>query len=423
MRVFANRQDLGYNDRLQNEMFEICKNQTVYIAVAFFNDADFIKKLLSQNCVVKLIVRLNSGTSFTELERIHGKENLEIRYFTRTTFHPKLYIVGSYSVYVGSSNLSKGGLANNTEINLGFKSEENPDVFKELTDLFDYYWIRAKHLSSEELNIFKSIMKDKPGEPPEFSRRITDELGDYGIDNTTLLQSGNDSKEQAEQQKLKEFINDFKRNYGNYVASFNIVREIYTETEERKWPNIPIRIEVDRFLWWLGEVKYKKEEWKIGQFYNKEKQREIINALKPEFLLETKRFKDDSIDNYFILNDKFGSKDQINSLSEDELFDLLYINIYAFGTHAQYEGGKDGLKVALYENNSIADIKKSLIYLLHGSDNYILRLYQCIKGKYSLKVFGEHSVKELYGYVNNEDNPTYNGRIQKSMSWLGFGIL
>ena len=34
-------------------------------------------------------------------------------------------------------------------------------------------------------------------------------------------------------------------------------------TEERRWPNAPLRIEVDRFLFWLGETQYSKEEKRL----------------------------------------------------------------------------------------------------------------------------------------------------------------
>lgn len=425
MKVFANRNDLGINDRLGNELISVGHNQIINIAVAFFTNSDVILKLLEQGCIVRLIVRLNEGTKPDELRKIYGKENLEIKYFTRETFHPKLYIVESYALYLGSSNLTKPGLSTNTELNLKIDYEDNSDIFDELSSLFDDYWVNAQPLSSEDLKKFESIITNHKSivtEKNTCSTDILNEIGDYGINNVTILSDSKASEEKKEKDKLKQFIGDTKRSYGNYVNAFRIVESLYNETAERKWTDIPLRIEVDRFLWWLGQTQYKKEEWNIKTLYNNEKRREIIRTLKKDFLLDTKNFDEKSTENYFILNDKFRTKDDIVDLGEDELFEVLYM-IYAFGTHAQYEGGKAGLKEEFYTRNTIEKIKETLIYLLHSSDDYILRLYQCIKGKYKLNLFGEHSVKELYGYINSDNNPIYNGRIQHSMSWLGFGIL
>jgi len=61
---------------------------------------------------------------------------------------------------------------------------------------------------------------------------------------------------------------------------------------------------------------------------------------------------------------------------------------------------------------------------LFGKGNYVERIFNAIyDSKYKLQVFGENSIKELFGNINNENIPTYNGRMQRSMQWLGFGNL
>ena len=80
------------------------------------------------------------------------------------------------------------------------------------------------------------------------------------------------------------------------------------------------------------------------------------------------------------------------------------------------------LKKDFYNRNDFGKIKATIKYLLYGKDNYIERIFNCIYvDSYKLNYFGAAAVKELYGYMNKDDFPIYNGRIMKSMSYLGFG--
>lgn len=54
---------------------------------------------------VRLIVRLDFPTSPTALHKGLLDGNVEVRFFTDATFHPKLHIFGSRSALVGSANL------------------------------------------------------------------------------------------------------------------------------------------------------------------------------------------------------------------------------------------------------------------------------------------------------------------------------
>ena len=54
-----------------------------------------------------------------------------------------------------------------------------------------------------------------------------------------------------------------------------------------------------------------------------------------------------------------------------------------------------------------------------------MRMAKCIyDNNLKIKSFGESSVKELFGIINNnEDIPPCNDRVLKSMQYLGFGDL
>ena len=63
-------------------------------------------------------------------------------------------------------------------------------------------------------------------------------------------------------------------------------------------------------------------------------------------------------------------------------------------------------------------------YLLFDKDDYQTRIAKCIlDGNIKLNHFKESAVKELYGWINNDNIPLCNDRTLKSMQWLGFGKL
>lgn len=78
---------------------------------------------------------------------------------------------------------------------------------------------------------------------------------------------------------------------------------------------------MDRFLWWIGETQYSKEEWNINEEYPEEKILGIVKSLKPSFLTSDIKWLNSATNNYFDLNETFGSESNIDKLTDDELFD------------------------------------------------------------------------------------------------------
>ena len=66
----------------------------VYIAVAFFTESDVVNSILDNGCHVRMIVRLGFPTYPAALQQLIKKHNIEIRYYSDKSFHPKLYIFG-----------------------------------------------------------------------------------------------------------------------------------------------------------------------------------------------------------------------------------------------------------------------------------------------------------------------------------------
>ena len=92
------------NDRMFKLISEQGKNTQVLIASAFFNESKIALDMVNNNCTIMLIVRLDYGTSPEALRKILNNKNIDIRFFTGPRFHPKFYIFGNNTAYLGSSN-------------------------------------------------------------------------------------------------------------------------------------------------------------------------------------------------------------------------------------------------------------------------------------------------------------------------------
>lgn len=89
-----------------------------------------------------------------------NRDNVEIRTGTRRFNHSKCYILGSNSVFVGSSNLTAGGLEGNYELNAGLYQ---PGAIKETRDWFERMWGGAEDAKAEILRVLR---ESKFGTPP-----------------------------------------------------------------------------------------------------------------------------------------------------------------------------------------------------------------------------------------------------------------
>lgn len=401
------------NDRMYKLLSDEGKNTQIYIATAFFSDADLAIKMTENNCTIMLIVRLDYGTNPDSLKKIIDNPNIDIRFFTGNSFHPKFYIFGNRVAFVGSSNFTHKGLTTNNEINVAFDSEE--PIFEQLKTVFWDYWEEAEVLTKEKLKKFKEIIKQCNASEP--FRTIMEEVGKYEFNNVGREKERGNHKE--------KYISNFRKSYQLYISRFNQLKMVYEKTNVRRYPEVPLRIEVDRFLWWI------RQEYAKGESYSGVPEKtlnEIESSLKAyikEFEVVKNEYLDSSASTRFnIVSQGFSDKEKIKTMDFEGIFNVLD-NIYAFhDTLRFYPGGHETLKETFKNNNSIEAIKKTIIYLLYGNADYEERIYNCVNNvEYKLDGFGEHCVKELYGLVNPNDIPICNGRTLKAMEWLGFGKL
>jgi hypothetical protein len=361
---------------------------------------------------IKMIVRLNLGTSPTELKKALGLKNVSIRVFTGTRFHPKFYIFGSRVAYLGSTNLTESGLMDNQEINI--EIDEDEPVFSELEDAFIEYWNSAHPLEIEDVNKFANIIKNL-APMPEPSQLINKQIGNFQFNNTGLEKDKNDG--------LSVFIESFKREYQIFLKKHKELEEIYAEVNLRRYPSVPLRIEIDRFIWWVRETYAKTEVVRNATIKNSSELKVSIPPLVHEFYTYKSDFLEQSTEPRFkVLNTVFASIRSINATPIVELADALQY-VYAFHDHFQrYISEWKGIDTYFIVPNGELKIKRTLNYLLHGKDPYQERIYRCSRDeKYKLINFGLNSCTELFGLVNNEEVPILNSRTRNSMQWLGFG--
>lgn len=412
MRIITNSNNANDSRMKKVILDQATEGSSILIASAFFTEHSVLKILSDRGCEIKMIVRLNIGTSPKALEIAHKLKNVNIRFFTGDSFHPKFYILGGRVAYVGSSNFTFKGLMTNQEVNI--KIDEEEEAFSDLVDIFYSYWDAAQPLEAKDIKIFKAI--ESAVRKPNINQQIFDKIGKVEFDNVGL--------EKRKKTSRQDFINIFKRRYQLYLNKFEVLTNLFTDIGLRRFPTMPLRIEIDRFLWWIREYHATLNSYDGVEPKNEQ---EILNNLKElvaEFNETDNRFlREEAIHRYEVVAENFSSSDRINSLSTKELKETLQF-VHAFSERLRYfPGGWDTLFEEFTSKNSIEQIKTSFVYLLFGDEDYESRIYETTHGKYRLMEFGPNSVSELFGLVNSDGIPVLNGRTIKSMEWLGFGKL
>lgn len=401
------------HDRMYKLLSDQGHNAQVFIASAFFSDAQLALEMVKNNCTILLIVRLDYGTNPEALKKIYNNQNIEIRFYTGTYFHPKFYIFGNDIAYLGSANFTHSGLTTNNEVNIEFDSEE--PIFDDLKATFWEYWNQAEVLTKEKLDKFANVINEcNVLEPSQAIRKI---IGSYEYNNVGREPQKGNTKD--------IFISSFRRSYQLYISSFNKLKQIYQMTNIRRYPNVPLRIEIDRFLWWI------REDYARGDSYKnipKKTPNEIETSIIP-YIIEFENVKNKYLDSsantrYIEISNGFSDIENIKKMDFEDIFTILD-HVYAFhDTFRFFVGGHETMKASFKSENELDRIKNLVIYLIFGKDEHEERIFNCIfDEKYKLKGFGESCVKELYGIINSNEIPICNGRTLKSMQWLGFGKL
>ena len=180
MKLFYNNED----NKLNTALLQNAANVKILIASAFFSNFKIIKDFIDNGSLIQLVIRLNKGTSATELEKLIPYielHKIEVRFFTDEHFHPKFYIFGDKVAFIGSSNLTRRGINENQEMNV---QVEDSHTINELKEVFDSYWTQAEILTKDEIKKFEEISKKINNENDDNdTKRIKDAIGDVRYSN------------------------------------------------------------------------------------------------------------------------------------------------------------------------------------------------------------------------------------------------
>lgn len=416
--LYTNRS--SKRDFVQNGFIENVKNgMDIFIASAFFTEFDIIKMLLEKSCHVRIIVRLGFPTSPSALEKLLNNKNIEARFYTNHSFHPKMYIFGDKSVLVGSANLTRSAIMTNQEVMVGLQSDDSR--FDELTQLFAEYWDEAEVLNKDAIASYSSIyakFKKAAQLVSDLDNEVINTLGDNTFSNV--------ERGKRKTTKKSIFLDTYRKSYQESVSAFRKIEEIYS-LKKRKVDevNIPLRLEIDSFFSFVRDCHAIQDTWKQQSIGWNDSKKSILNALIDEWLnIEWKHFEERIVpENYPLIKRVLNSQESINSSSAEDIVDALCV-LHSFHDRLRfYKGGLETLKTQFLASNDINDIKKSLIHLLYGRGEVVARMSDCLfDDSYKLNEFGQANVQELIGWISKEDLPVINGRTTKVLRYLGFDV-
>ncbi len=417
--LYANRNE--YKDFVHNAIERLAADScNVYIAVAFFTEAGIIEDLLAKGCRTRLVVRLGFPTNPEALQRLMGKDGVEIRYFTGHSFHPKVYIFGDKSALVGSANLTRSAILSNQEVVVSIDSSD--PRLTELASLFSDYWSEAKVLEPDALAKYRAIYQRF-----EKAQEAADKLGQEVLDKLGTSQPSNITRDKVKASKESLFLEDFRKTYQECVSAWNIVRDAYQDSGYRKVDPklIPLRLEIDSFISFVRERKAEGDSWMSGPLRSASEQKQVIAGLIEEWRTTSWPHFEDRIvgENYPRLLRTFSTASSVMSASDDELFDALSTLHSFYDRFRFYLGGLPTWRKTFLAANEPKRVREALAYLVFGKDAVENRMANAIyDSRFKLNAFGQANVQELIGWCNREDLPIINSRTTKVLRFFGSDV-
>lgn len=388
----------------------------IFIASPFFTDNSFLKELLKQCTLIRLIVRLGPATSPNALKNVINEPNLQIRYFTSEKFHSKLYILGDKLALVGSANFTSSGLQSNREICVEINKED--ERFDKLVALYQTFWVEADVLNKDRLEIYSKLFNSAkvPEETKKFDDNLKKAFGDVCPSKGVEVGKDKPGKERI-------FLETYRRSYQEFFTAYEKVEAIYKTDGRRQHPEdkVPLRIEIDQFFSFIRETYAKGESYNFEPYRNGIEFEHFTKEKIDEWFGLRWQYLDETIPtSYRKIYDQLSTATAINSAGMDQIFDALDVCHSFHDRFRFYRGGHDTLRYEFIRDNDLGQIKKVLNYLLHGKDEYIVRMGTSIfDEEYKLNHIGRSVIQELLGWVNKENIPICNGRTVKALRYLG----
>ena len=408
---FTNRP--GARDWTINFFYRYAANvRSAQLACPFFTDSEPIEILVSAGCgKILLLVCLCEVTSPKALEKAGSYGNVDIRFFTND-FHAKFYILDNVAL-VGSANLTDPGLRSNRELSVSIQSEDL--VFDDIPALFSELWSSASVLTTHALNCFREWRRNnKPRSLPSIP-------GVESCSPRTIRVSS-----QAVN-RPRTYLETFRAFYvERLIPAYRSVEKTYSEAPNRHpaFTKYSSKYEIDRFLYWV-------KGYTTDELLHQEPLRSGA-ALKNnihEYVTEWMKMEDnltiypDRVDRINRLRRLFDDERSLESVGMDEIVDMLQA-CAAFVEMLRFtEGGLESFIEGFKQKNRIERIRKSFHHLAFGPGDYVQRVYDCIyESEYRLSDWGKSCSLELFGWVNKDGVPPFNGRTMKALRFLGMDV-
>jgi hypothetical protein len=412
-RVFSNGPD---RDFVINPLAELAaKTEQLFIAAPYVTKVDALIKAARSGKKVALIVGINAVTSPKALAAVASEPNIEVRYYSHSRFHAKIYVFDT-SAMVGSSNLTDGGLQSNREATIVLDQEHDPDAVRELEALFSELWQNAAVLTQDVLRRFTDEYEKLP------QSTIDDRLQRI----VGVVEPPNINVQSTTRTAERIFLERLRRQLLQYRNAFNEVTSILADSKlhRAELKDSGDASQAGRFLAWVRETQAPGAEWEAVPLRSRDARREEILRLGGEWFQPSgDKLPMDYVSRLQNVNRTFGSIGEMEVASKDHLSEAL-LSLHAF--KGQHRFAKDGaLKEVFWLANKddVEKVRRNLKYLVHGPGDFVSRLHDFIYDN-SRKVnwFGPYCALELYGTIKSEDYPSINGRVAKGLRYLGFNV-
>lgn len=415
-RVFSN----GKNDYVANAFDRLSRTaRTLYLAAPYFSYANPVIDAARAGKTVRLLIGLNSATKPNSVAQAVATPRVDVRYLTKR-FHAKIYIFDG-GVLLGSSNLSDNGLYSNREAVICLDRSEDQDAVAEVRELFAELWEAAAVVTPEKLEAFQTAWRETQPKLPDRDDEIARIVGEIVAPNIDVG-SRNKSREQI-------FIEGLQRRvYEQYRPAFAEVDQLLEEGRYRRSDLLKLgpAHETNRFLNWLRLEHAVGDSWRDAAIRSEPERRELIRSFAETWLTtDITHVPEDYLRRLDTIRRSLPDEMTLRGLTQEEVTAVL-LSVHAFSDQFRFvSGGSSALGPAFWRenNNDVARVTGSLARLLFGKGDFVERLHdQLYDPRWKLRKFGIFCALELFGTVRPELYPPINGRMAKSLKFLGFDV-
>lgn len=415
--IFSNRPG---HDYVINPFSRLSAASTrLQLAAPYFTSPQPILEAAAQGKRVQLLIGLNEATRPAALRQVHEVPGIDIRYFTRR-FHAKLYVFDQ-AVLLGSANLTQAGLTDNREAVICLDRPEDRQAIDEARALFAELWEAGHVLTREKLNLFEQACRTLGRRPQDAEKTFEDALG--------VAQPTNVAVESKETSREHKFLEGLRRQiYEEYRPAFHEVMTVLEEYGHHRPELVSAGRANDaaRFLSFVRLTHVAGDAWKQAPQRVRDERRPLIAGLGEDWATTDRpRIPEDYLSWLQTVRDIFGTAGSIEAADRTRIITGLMC-LHAFAEQSRYvEGGRPNLPGEFWAANQddLDRVKRTLTFLLHGSGDFVERLYDVINDPdRKLGRFGLYCALELYGTVKTEEFPPMNGRTAKVLRFLGFDV-